>query len=262
MKFKGLTDEEAKRLVPENLILLGYRGSIAHNTYEPSTNPNSIDDKDIMGVFVANLNNYIGLEKKEHHEAFIHEWDAVSYEIRKYINLLLKCNPNVLALLWLEDKHYLYKSDVGRLLIANRRVFVSKQAYHSFNGYAWGQFKRMIHFKFEGYMGDKRKQLVEKHGYDTKNAAHLIRILEMGIEFLTEGTLYVARQNAQKLLDIKHGNWTLEQVKTEAEKLFTLAHEAYVKSTLPAQPDRKAAEELLMRIICDYHSLNKKGSFW
>jgi len=37
-----------------------------------------------------------------------------------------------------------------------------------------------------GYLGDKRKQLVLKHGYDAKNAAHLIRLLRMGIEFLTK----------------------------------------------------------------------------
>lgn len=34
-------------------------------------------------------------------------------------------------------------------------------------------------------MGEKRKQLVAKHGYDTKNASHLIRLLRMGMEFLT-----------------------------------------------------------------------------
>jgi len=30
-------------------------------------------------------------------------------------------------------------------------------------------------------------------GYDSKNAAHLIRLLRMGIEFLTEGKMYVER---------------------------------------------------------------------
>jgi DNA relaxase NicK len=44
-----------------------------------------------------------------------------------------------------------------------------------------------------GYMGKKRRELVVRVGYDAKNAAHLIRLLRMGIEFLTEGTLYVER---------------------------------------------------------------------
>ena len=196
MKFSNLTDSEVKELLPEGLILLGFRGSLAHGTYVPQDNPDSIDDKDIMGVFVNPITHYFGLSEKEHHEKFIKEWDAVSYEVRKFFRLLLKSNPNVIGLLWLDERDYLLKTPSGQKLIDNRDLFVSKQIYHSFNGYAWGQFKRMTHFKFEGYMGEKRKGLVEKFGYDTKNAAHLIRLLDMGIEFLNEGVLYVKRKNA------------------------------------------------------------------
>jgi len=53
----------------------------------------------------------------------------------------------------------------------------------------------------------KRRELVRRLGYDAKNAAHLIRLLRMGIEFLTEGTLHVERVDAPELLDIKHGAW-------------------------------------------------------
>jgi len=52
-------------------------------------------------------------------------------------------------------------------------------------------------------MGAKRKSLVEKFGYDTKNAAHLILLLRMGIEFLSVGVLHVKRHDAQELLEIK-----------------------------------------------------------
>ena len=60
-------------------------------------------------------------------------------------------------------------------------------------------------------------------GYDAKNAAHLIRLLRMGIEFLTEGTMYVERVDGPELLTIKRGEWPLEKVKAEAERLFQLA---------------------------------------
>ena len=45
-------------------------------------------------------------------------------------------------------------------------------------------------------------------------AAHLIRLLRMGIEFLRDGEMRVDRGglDATELLDIKHGTWTLEQV--------------------------------------------------
>ena len=55
----------------------------------------------------------------------------------------------------------------------------------------------------KGYMGEKRKRLVEKFGYDTKNASHLIRLLRMGMEFLVDGELHVEREDAKELLRIK-----------------------------------------------------------
>ena len=257
IKLSGMSLEETKRLLPDGLIILGYRGSIAHGTYEPNTDPLSFDDKDIMGVFIQPLEHYFGLDKKEHHEVFIKEWDAVSYELVKFVSLLLKSNPNVLSLLWLAPVNYIYKDYIGENLIQHRDLFVTKEAFHSFNGYAWGQLKRMTHFKFEGYMGEKRKSLVEKFGYDTKNASHLVRLLEMGIEYLTDGCLNVQRTNVTKLLSIKHGEWTLEQIKKEAERLFALSQESYVRSKLPAKVDRKKVNELLIGLIEEYHGLKK-----
>ena len=51
----------------------------------------------------------------------------------------------------------------------------------------------------------KRKRLVEQYRYNTKNAAHLIRLLRIGIEFLRDGELIVDRggYDAQDLLAVK-----------------------------------------------------------
>lgn len=302
IKLKGLTAEQTAELVPvDRMALLGYRGSIAHGMFVPSNDPNSFDDKDVMGVFVGVPEHYLGFGRKETVEKFIGEWDAVSYELRKFVGLLTKQNPNVLSLLWLPENYYIYQNEVGRELVANRKLFASKAAYHSFVGYAHGQLKRMTHLSqealaeinaraevlrgagavidentgeaklpagaskdlqeaarqygalrskyFSGYMGNKRKGLVEKFGYDTKNAAHLIRILRMGIEFISEGILHVERADKLELLAIKRGAWTLEKVQAEAEKLFDLAREASVRSPLPAEVDEAQAEALLVRLL-------------
>jgi len=47
----GMTLEQTRQFLPDDLILLVYRGSIAHDMYVPQSDPNSIDDKDIMGGF-------------------------------------------------------------------------------------------------------------------------------------------------------------------------------------------------------------------
>ena len=233
-------------------ILSAYRGSIAHGMYVPSTDPNSLDDKDVMAVCVPPLDYYFGLKEFVSggtEEIKRDEWDIVVYEARKFIRLLARGNPNVLMMLWLDDQFYLKVTDAGRLLLDNRRLFVGRHVYPAFVGYARSQLHKMTHLGFEGYMGAKRKGLVEKYGYDCKNAAHLIRLLRMGIEFLRNGQLYVHRQDAEQLLAIKRGEWALEQVKAEAEQGFKTAEEAYSSSTLPTGPDMDRINELAVEVV-------------
>ena len=253
-ELKGMSEKERKELIPPDLIFLGYRGSIAHGMYLPNTDPNSIDDKDIMGVYLSSPPNYIGIKKeKDVREKWYKEWDCVYYELLKIVSLLIKGNPNVLCTLWLDKQYVLHSSEEWERLVSIRDAFACKNVYHSFCGYAHGQFHRMTHMAFDGYMGEKRKALVEKYGYDCKNAAHLIRLLRMGIEFLTEGVLYVERKNdATQLLEIKRGEWTLEQVKNEAEHLFRLCEEAYVRSPLKAQPDIEKINSVCVDILRDH----------
>lgn len=237
------------------LVLYGYRGSITHGTYIPPKDPHSIEDKDTIGIYIDSIDNYFGVPKNRNRgvvEWFWGEYDIVCYEIRKMFSLLLKCNPNVMSLLWLEDKHYIKKKPIGQRIIDNRHLFVSKLAHKAFTGYAYGQLKRMESHTKDGYMGAKRKALVDKYGYDCKNAGHLIRLLRMGIEFLSTGELNIHRQEAPMLIDIKCGKWTLEQVKTEAQKLFNLSDEAFIRSKLPDKPNKHEAELLLIDILENY----------
>ena len=300
--------------IPEGLILLAYRGSIAHGMYLPSDDPTHIDDIDLMGVVLAPDEHYLGLTEwgsRGTQEYKVGKWDCVFYEVRKMFTLLLAGNPNVLSLLWCEDRDYLKRTEAGNLLLANRQLFVGKHVYHSFAGYASGQLAKMEsrdpaelreylavtaelkqrgehpnckgeysecpegepqgealtarntstekllarlrHYQKKGdnigYLGDKRKQLVLEHGFDAKNAAHCIRLLRMCIEFLKTGEMTVRRPDAAELLEIKQGKWPLEKVKEHAKELFGHAKAAYEASTLPVEPDRVAAERLLVDLL-------------
>lgn len=239
-----------------NCILIGYRGSVAHGTYQPLNDPLSIDDKDVMGFAVPGPEVYYGLSEFGSRGTVeigsgTDEWDVVVYEVRKAVRLLLGGNPNVLSMLWLPENLYLYRSPAGQRLIEEREAFVGKHVYRSFTGYAVSQMRKMEPGQYRGFMGDKRKGLVEKFGYDCKNASHLIRLLRQGIEFLTDGELYVQRHDATELLAIKRGEWELARVKAEAEKLFERAQNAYVASTLPAKPDRDRVERLCVEVITE-----------
>ena len=161
------SDAVLKRLEPY-CILRGFRGSIAHETYEENT---THDDKDLMGIFVLPEDALFGLDCIETVERMITEklsekresvWDIVYYSLPKYISLLMKQNPNVISLLWIEERFYQKKTKWGQMMVDNRDHFLAKQSYHSFCGYAYGQLHRMTHHHATGQMGAKRKELVDR----------------------------------------------------------------------------------------------------
>jgi uncharacterized protein len=296
-------------------ILLAYRGSIAHGMYVPNSDPNSVDDVDLMGFVLPEPKYYIGLSEwgsRGTKEFWKGHYDCVFYDFRKAVSLLLQGNPNIVSMLWLRPQEYLLTEPAGQLLIDNRGLFVGKHVYNAFAGYAHAQLEKMEtrdaselreyigitnelkyrgahpnhkgevverplclsvsgHYVWEewgtdkliqrlrsyqkkgeniGYMGDKRKQLVLQHGYDSKNAAHCIRLLRMCKEFLATGEMHVYRtHDADELLDIKRGKWSLADVKQLANDLFAEIRTARDASPLPPEPDRVAVEALVVDVL-------------
>lgn len=238
----------------EHLVLAMRRGSESHGTYIPSTDPNSVDDRDVMGVCIPPISYFIGLDHWEHAEDIKGPWDVVLYEFRKFINLLIKQNPNVITMLWLRPEDYIFIHPVGKLLIDNRNLFrCRKAAFDSFMGYADSQLKRMTHMAYKGYMGDKRKKLVDKYGYDCKNGAHLIRLLHMGEEFMRTGEMQPFRTTDRDMIvDIKTGGWSLSKVQDYANKCFVKCRESYEKSCLPEAIDINTVNNLVVHCVQEF----------
>lgn len=123
---------------------------------------------------------------------------------------------------------------------------LSKMSSHDLLNY-YQDTKRLL---YSGYMGKKRKQLIERYNYDPKNGAHLIRLLRMGIEALVTGELNVFREDAVELVAIKRGAWDLRKIQREAEILFADARQALIASPLPDHPDTDAVNDLLTNLLC------------
>lgn len=234
-----------------SLVLVGRRGSESHGTFIPSSDPNSIDDRDLMGVCIPPEPWTLGLRTWEGAESIKGCWDVVLYDFRKFVRLLCKQNPNVLGMLWLEPEDYLYRSPAADKLIAARDLFRARRpAFDAFAGYAQSQIKKMQGGAFAGYMGDKRKRLVDKHGFDVKNACHLIRLLNMGEEYLSTGQLRVRRTwDRDMLMSIKRGEWSLAKVKDYAAGRFEDLSEASRDSVLPEAVDEDAVNDLVVEIM-------------
>lgn len=207
-----------------------------------------------MCVYTAIPEHYIGLGRDKDYgkgkQIQIDEFDCVHYELKHFMNLLLKSNPTTTLLLWLNNEHYLRITEIGQKLINNREIFSSKRFYKAFTEYAKDQLRKMKTNTYEGYMGVKRKALVDKYGYDCKNAAHSIRLLRMAKEFMVTGKLKIFRdEDAENIIQIKTGQWSFRDVKALAKDEIKRAEEAFKKSKLPEKPDYDAAEKILMEII-------------
>lgn len=255
-------DEVLIKLQPY-CILEGYMGSIAHNTYEPTI---TFDDKDIMGIFIPPEDVVFGIRNIETINRMWDEklsqkksitWDVVYYSLKKYLILILKQNPNVIGLLWLDEKFYTKKTKLGQILVNNRNKLLSKQCYKSFSGYAYGQLHRMTHHAPTGKLGEKRKKLITKFGYDTKNASHLIRLLKMGFETLLTGEMQVSRPDNNMLLAIKRGEWKLTNVLSYADELFKKMEDALLKSTIQNKISESFVNDLCEDIIKRFYQVNK-----
>ena len=237
--------------IEKHACLVMRRGSESHGLYIPPEDEMGTDDRDLMVVVVPPLEYVFGLATwNGTAESIKGVWDVVVYDWRKFVHLLVKQNPNVVGTLWLAEEDYLHRNEIGRWICDARLAFRARHpAYVAFSGYACAQMKKMENGAREGYMGAKRKLLVEKFGYDTKNATHLIRLLRMGTEFLRDGTMQVRRTaDAEELKAIKHGKYTLAEIKEIADIEFRRCDSLLASSVVPPEVDRAAIEHLLLRV--------------
>lgn len=119
----------------KHVVLLGLAGSYSYGTNIETS------DIDIRGITLNRKSDLIGLTSYEQYTD--ENTDTVIFALNKIVQLMLSCNPNTIELLGLNEEHYLYLNDLGRMLLDNRKLFLSKRAINSFGGYADAQLRRL-----------------------------------------------------------------------------------------------------------------------
>ena len=109
--------------------------------------------------------------------------------------------------------------------------------------------KRWTHYStWRDERNESRAQLEAEHGYDTKHAVHLIRLLRMGTEILTRGEVLVDRPDAEDLLSLRSGGWPVEKVMEEAQRSSDALPALVKASNLPDRPERAQVHELVIEL--------------
>jgi len=178
------------------------------------------------------------------------EYDFAIYNIVKYFQLVMENNPNMIDSLFVPQRCVLYATKIGQMVREARRTFLHKGSWYKLKGYSYSQMKKMFNKNPE--QGSKRYEDVQRHGYSTKFAYHVVRLMDQAEEILTEHNLTLDR-NREQLKSIRRGEWSAEQIKQYFERKESELETVYSNSTLRHGPDEDAVKQLLLRCLEQYY---------
>jgi uncharacterized protein len=134
-------------------------------------------DTDIRGVFVLPKHLFYGLEYKPQINNETN--DIVYYELRRFVELLSKNNPNILELLNVPDDCVLYRHPVMNFI--KKEIFLSKLCEKTYANYAYTQIKKAygLEKKIVNPVEEDRKSVLDFcFVYENSEAIKLTQYLE------------------------------------------------------------------------------------
>lgn len=237
----------------DNMVAIGYRGSIATGTFTDQT-----DDVDLWRLRVGSIRDYI-LETPHQRMKTIQTedvidgvtWDVVTYELWHFFSLLVKGNPNMIMLLMLSDDFIIQKYPLWHVIKGQQRHFLAVEPfYKSVTGFVKSQMDRIDN---PGKPGGKPAKLVEAFGYNTHMASHVLRWAYMAKEYLETGCFEVDRSfvDSDDLIEVKNGkvsrlifDMRLKYAMEDLEKVYKAG-----KFPIPLEPNMAEIDHLLEILV-------------
>lgn len=214
--------------VPRQLIRVEM-GSTAHGT-----GTTEHEDYDEIGIMAIPWQQSIGVPirasqnetityrpgRKEGERSQPGDYDLVVHSARKFCHLAASGNPSMLMVLYGPVR---YMNETAPMAMWGTQywtdAFWHQGARAKFLGYCRAQRARL-----EGLRGGKhtnRPELIEKYGYDTKYAMHMLRLGIQGMEYMETGAVELPMRPDWRryLQEVRAGKVELEHVLTLADML-------------------------------------------
>lgn len=134
-----------------------------------------------------------------------------------------------------EEPHHTAPKPLAILKFNKEEYNIAKDTWHNY--WTW-----------KNNRNEKRSVLEEEHGYDTKHAMHLVRLLRMGHEALSTGEVLVKRPDAEELLQIRNGSWTYDKLVEYAEHMDNDIKNLYKTTSLQKLVDIHYVARLLITL--------------
>lgn len=242
---------DAERVATRGTILLTVVGTTVHGC-----GVDDQDDRDELGICVEPAEYVIGLRRFQQYESRTQptgvrsgpgDLDRTVYSLRKWMRLALQGNPTILVPLFTPVDALVLLTEHGRYLRAHPELVLSRQAGLRFLGYLNAQREKLL-----GRRGDvpSRPELVERYGFDTKFAYHMVRLGLQGVELLDTGrfTLPVPEPDRSWLVALRRGEHTLAEALDRVALLEVRLGALLATSALPPTPDYDRANAWLVDV--------------
>lgn len=122
------------RILKDCLIFKGIRGSHAYGTNIEGS------DEDIVGIYIQPDDDLLGI--KYIPQISIDNSNQVYYELRRFYELAMEGNPNILEIFDLPEDCILYENRVFTIIKHSKDKFITKHLFNSFANYARSQIKK------------------------------------------------------------------------------------------------------------------------
>lgn len=248
--------EQAKKDAPkwlkDNVHYEVIMGSHAYGVHTKDS------DKDIYGfcmppkqyIFPHQIGGHIeGFGKRpQSFDQFTKCYDDVDFTIFgivKYFDLCLNNNPNVIDSLFVPDSCICHMTKIGQMVRDNRKKFLCSKAWHTYKGYAYSQLRKL---KNKDPNSGKRKELIEKYGFDTKFAYHIVRLIDYAEQILQFGDIDLQR-DSERWKSIRAGEWTLNQIEEHFYSKEKSLQTLYENTKIPHDIQEVEIKELLLNCL-------------
>jgi hypothetical protein len=210
------------------------------------TSVSEVADTDVSMIGIEAKEDVLGFLTKdtytfrtavENQRSGSEDTDAILYGLKKFLSLVAGANPTLVLLFFAPKSCILSIDKVGEELLSKKHLVLSKKFHATFSGYMQEQYLRL-----KGERGQKkvvRPELVEKYGFDTKYAGHIVRLGLQGVELLSTGkvSLPMRDEDRRVVVDVRTGKYSLEEIYFLKEKLEKDLNQAYNNSSLPSNPN-------------------------
>lgn len=224
-EYKFLYENEHLK---DKLLFLTFGGSYSYGTNVEGS------DIDVRGVAMNATSDMLGMTN---FEQFVNEeTDTTVYSFNKIIKLLINCNPNTIEMLGCKPDTYIFFHPIGKELVNNKKMFLSKRAAYSFGGYAKQQLNRL-----ENALARDRLSQADKERHILNSCEVAMMDFHNRYKNFKEGSIYLYMDNSDKK--------DFEQ-------------EIFMDITLNHYPlrDYKSIWSDLNNIVKDYGSLNHRNN--